>query len=382
MTKKPAVDDPIEAVALLEEPNRQRLYDLVAASHEPVGRDDAAAAALGISRELAAFHLDRLVEAGLLETEYRRRSGRTGPGAGRPAKLYRRADREVAISLPPRHYDLAADLMATALDRLGGGSGAEAVAAVARERGTKVGVEARRNAGARPGRRRLLTALLDVLRGAGYEPEIETPTGTVCLRNCPYDALASDHRELTCGMNLAWAEGVVDGLGSPVSVELAPEPGHCCVVFHPALGWTRRRWTPAPNEPQHEKGVGTTMCLNCGCMRAHDDMGKPGINITYEDVKRAADANAMTVDATLAMIARTSDKDRGDHPAEYSRAGRCSCPYSSGAVGRLARRAGHLVRRGSSPSPSSSCRSFCSSASRPSCGPSRSIMRTWAGLPA
>ena len=59
------------------------------------------------------------------------------------------------------------------------------------------------------------------------------------------------------------------------------------------------------------------MCLNCGCMRAHDDMGKPRINITYEDVKRAADANAMTVDATLAMIARTSDKDRGDHPAEY-----------------------------------------------------------------
>jgi hypothetical protein len=59
------------------------------------------------------------------------------------------------------------------------------------------------------------------------------------------------------------------------------------------------------------------MCLNCGCMRAHDDMGKPEINITYEDVKRAADANKMTVDATLAMIAATSDKDRVDHPAEY-----------------------------------------------------------------
>ena len=59
------------------------------------------------------------------------------------------------------------------------------------------------------------------------------------------------------------------------------------------------------------------MCLNCGCMRAHDDMGKPGINITYEDVKRAADANGMTIAATLAFIRRTSDKDRGDHPAEY-----------------------------------------------------------------
>src|SRR5512141_2283208 len=105
MTRKPAVEDPIGAVALLQEPNRQRLYDLVVSSHEPVGRDDAAAA-VGISRELAAFHLDRLVEASLLETEYRRRSGRTGPGAGRPAKFYRRGNREVAVSLPARHYDL------------------------------------------------------------------------------------------------------------------------------------------------------------------------------------------------------------------------------------------------------------------------------------
>ena len=59
------------------------------------------------------------------------------------------------------------------------------------------------------------------------------------------------------------------------------------------------------------------MCLNCGCMRAHDDMGKPEVNITYETVKRAADANDMTVEETLAMIARTSEKDRGDHPPEY-----------------------------------------------------------------
>jgi len=236
--KKPTVDDPIEAVALLEEPNRQRLYELVAASRGPVGRDDAAAA-LGISRELAAFHLDRLAEGGLLETEYRRRGVRSGPGAGRPAKLYRRADREIAISLPPRHYETAADLMATALNRLGGGSGLEAVETVAHQRGTAVGAAARRTAGARPGRSRLLTALLDVLRGAGYEPRVEKTDRTIRLGNCPFDALASEHRDLTCGMNLAWAKGVVDGLGSPVSAQLAPEPGRCCVVFQPVPGWTR-----------------------------------------------------------------------------------------------------------------------------------------------
>jgi predicted ArsR family transcriptional regulator len=254
MTKKPTVEDPIEAVALLEEPNRQRLYDLVVASHAPVGRDDAAAA-LGISRELAAFHLDRLAVAGLLETEYRRRSGRTGPGAGRPAKLYRRGGREVAVSLPPRHYDLAADLMATALDRLGDRTAIDAVTAVARERGTAAGAEARQNAGARSGRRRLQTALLDTLRGSGYEPEIETRSGQVSLRNCPYDALVSDHRTLTCGMNLAWAEGVVDGLAdSGLRPELAPKPGYCCVVFQPTSSPPRAhaRADPRVSEPGKE----------------------------------------------------------------------------------------------------------------------------------
>jgi predicted ArsR family transcriptional regulator len=233
VTKKPEIGDPIAAVALLDEPNRRDLYRLVAAGHEAVSRDDAAAA-LGISRELAAFHLDRLVAAGLLVAEYRRRSGRTGPGAGRPAKLYRRADGVVTVSFPARRYDVAADLMATALDRLGGGSGIQAGAAVARERGIATGIDARQGAGTRPGHRGLLTGLLGVLRGAGYEPRTETPNGTVVLGNCPYDALSADHRELTCGMNLAWAQGVVDGLGSPMKVELAPEPGRCCVVFRNA----------------------------------------------------------------------------------------------------------------------------------------------------
>ena len=151
MTSPPRSDDPIDAVAALAEPTRRALYDLVAASTEAVGRDDAAAAS-GISRELAAFHLDRLVEAGLLQTEFRRRSGRTGPGAGRPAKLYRRAARDITVSLPARQYERAADLMATALQRLPGGSGIEAAARAARERGTSIGTEARRRAGRRLGR--------------------------------------------------------------------------------------------------------------------------------------------------------------------------------------------------------------------------------------
>ena len=248
MTKKSPVGDPIEAIALLEEPNRRRLFDLATASREPIGRDDAAMA-LGISRELAAFHLDRLVEAGLLETEYRRRGGRTGPGAGRPAKFYRRSDRELTISFPPRRYDVAADVMATALDRLETPSGAEAVRTVARERGEEVGHEIRRSAGARPGRRRLRAALLDTLRGSGYEPEVDDASGAVHLRNCPFHTLAASHRDLTCGMNLAWAAGVTDALvDSGLRPQLAPAPGYCCVVFQPAPSASRTR------TPNHSAG--------------------------------------------------------------------------------------------------------------------------------
>jgi len=224
------IDDPIGSVALLDEPNRRRLYELVARAGTPVGRDEAAAA-LEISRELAAFHLDRLVDGGLLVTEYQRRSGRTGPGAGRPAKLYRRAEGDVIVTLPTRNYDLAADVMAEALEELGG-SGSAALQPVARERGR---ADARHLAASNePSVAAMASggALADALRTAGYEPEARAD-GSILLRNCPYDALALDHRELTCGMSAAWAEGLVEGLAAPMTVELAPQPGRCCVIFHP-----------------------------------------------------------------------------------------------------------------------------------------------------
>jgi predicted ArsR family transcriptional regulator len=233
MVRNARIDDPISSVALLEEPTRRRLYDLVAHAGEAVGRDEAAAAT-GISRELAAFHLDRLVAAGLLATEYRRLSGRTGPGAGRPAKLYRRAEGDVIVTLPTRNYDLAADVMAEALEELGK-RGAQALRPVAREHGR---AEAARLAAITPPDGSAAPApdtLLEALRGAGYEPEAR-PDGSVMLRNCPYDALAIDHRDLTCGMSEAWAEGLVAGLAAPMEVELAPAPGRCCVIFRPSSG--------------------------------------------------------------------------------------------------------------------------------------------------
>ena len=226
--------DAVAAIALLDEPTRRRLYEFVVASDTPVGRD-AAAAGVGISRELAAFHLDRLGAAGLLDITYKRRSPRGGPGSGRPAKLYKRAHGDVTVSFPGRRYHDAADVLAEAVDRLHEESVVETVQDVARKRGRETGRAARKAIGPRPGRRKLDTALIDLLETADYEPIRETETGAVRLRNCPFHALAVDHRDLTCGMNLAWAEGIVEGLGKvPRMPKLAPTDGFCCVVFERA----------------------------------------------------------------------------------------------------------------------------------------------------
>ena len=220
----------IEAVALLDEPVRRALYEWVVGARRPVSRDEAAAA-VGVSRALAAFHLDRLVQAGLLAPEYRRLSGRTGPGAGRPSKLYRRGEHEVAVSLPERRYEVAARLFASTIESSDAEIPPPALRAAARELGQTVGKRARKAAGPRPSRRRLRASLLGTLDERGYQPR-ETEAGEIRLGNCPFHALVEDHRQLVCGMNLALAEGMIDGLGDDhITARLDQQPGWCCVAI-------------------------------------------------------------------------------------------------------------------------------------------------------
>lgn len=206
----------LEALSLLTDPVRGAAYRVVAdAGAEPVGRDEVAAA-LGVGRTLAAFHLDKLVDAGLLEVSFARRTGRTGPGAGRPAKLYRRAAGEHVVSVPPRSYLSAAELLAEGVERAGADA---AVYDVAREHGREVGAAA--GAGADP---------VEVLTARGYEPE--TDDSVVRLRNCPFHQLAERFPPLVCGMNLALVEGVLEGAAAGEwTARLEPMPGHCCVAL-------------------------------------------------------------------------------------------------------------------------------------------------------
>lgn len=215
-------DADIARLATLEDPLRRRLYDLVARSSEPVGREHAAAAA-GIGRTLAAYHLDKLVEQGLLTASYRRPEGRAGPGAGRPAKLYARAERELAVSVPPREYELAAELLAEAAEQDESGA--------ARERLHEVAERAGRLAGAGLPRSRSIEA---ALRERGYEP-FSDEDGVLRARNCPFHNLAAEHRDLVCGMNVAFVKGLLGGLErTGPEVRLDPQPGRCCVTVVPA----------------------------------------------------------------------------------------------------------------------------------------------------
>jgi predicted ArsR family transcriptional regulator len=216
----------LNGIASLAEPGRRALYDFVAAQTDPVSREQAAAGA-GLPLHSARFHLDRLVDEGLLEVEFRRLTGRTGPGAGRPAKLYRRASRELSVSVPKRQYDLAGQILAMGVDRSvrEGVEVSEAVRAAAAAEGRRIAESADAPENGPVGE---LERTAHVLAGEGYEPRIDDDE--MSLSNCPFDSLAREHTELVCGLNLALVDGVVDGLGcTGLENALEPSPGHCCV---------------------------------------------------------------------------------------------------------------------------------------------------------
>jgi predicted ArsR family transcriptional regulator len=223
------LDDHAPGLAALAEPLRRQLYRYVARSPAAVGREEAAEA-LGVAVHTAKFHLDRMVESGLLAVDYKRLSGRSGPGAGRPAKLYRRAEREFTVSLPQRHYDLLSDILAEAAE----GSIErripvdEVAPEVARRQGEAFG--AQRSTKRAPDRPSAgpLDRLACAHEEVGYEPRVDDER--MVLENCPFDRVAQEHTELVCGLNLDFVSGVASGLGChDVTATLEPAPGRCCV---------------------------------------------------------------------------------------------------------------------------------------------------------
>ncbi|GAA2670945.1 helix-turn-helix transcriptional regulator [Actinoplanes palleronii] len=212
MTTSEDLDD-LDALTALADGVRRQAYRVVADGTAPVGRDEVAEA-LGIGRTLAAFHLDKLVTAGLLETSYARRSGKTGPGAGRPAKLYRATVTEHAVSVPPRSYRTAAELLAEAIELAGAEDELHRVAE-------------------RHGRQATACAdAQELLAGHGYAPAADGPD-RVELRNCPFHRVAEQFPPTICGMNLAMINGLLAGAGlaGEWTARMEAAPGRCCVAL-------------------------------------------------------------------------------------------------------------------------------------------------------
>lgn len=210
----------LAALASLGDDNRRRLFEFVASAASAVGRDDAAGA-LGLPRSTVSFHLDRLVRDGLLAVEFRKLGGKGGPGSGRPAKLYRPALDEVGVSVPDRSYDLAGELLASAIEESmsGRGSVREALVATAYSRG---------RASAEGG-----ASLEELLTGIGYRPAPDGQGGFV-LMNCPFHRLADAHVEVVCAMNGAFLSGVASGCGvAEEKVEEDRASGGCCARIRP-----------------------------------------------------------------------------------------------------------------------------------------------------
>lgn len=219
--KRSSLDpDSVASLGTLNDPVRRRLYEYVRDSDHPAGRDEAAAAT-GIRRTLAAYHLDKLVDAGLLRAAYTRPSGRSGPGAGRTAKIYSLTEEELVVSVPPRDYGLLASLLVASVEHDATGAVHDAINQTAYDTGERLGADSGGH-------------LLDALSNCGYQPRT-CGDGLVELCNCPFHTLSETHRDIVCGLNLHLIQGILDATDQRgAQAELAFRPNRCCVTIRNA----------------------------------------------------------------------------------------------------------------------------------------------------
>lgn len=226
-TKRNKLDRAIDALALLGDGIRRKMYFLIRDARRPLSREEVARE-MGISVKLAAFHLERMTRNGLLSAHYARPPGRSGPGAGRTARYYQPGKQEMEVSLPERRYERMAEMLAEAVKK-SGDRAVRAAAEIAREKGRGAGRGVRRISKNPSSRAAVLRGAKKVLSEEGFEPYVTAP-GEMRLKNCPFHALSAEAPEVVCRMNHEYIGGLVDELGGGgIEVILDPQPGECCV---------------------------------------------------------------------------------------------------------------------------------------------------------
>jgi predicted ArsR family transcriptional regulator len=224
----------VAAIAALDDDVRRALYEHIRGAGAPVTRESAAEA-VGISRKLAAFHLDKLVELGVLRSGFATGTVRR---VGRVPRVYEPAVADIAVRVPERTPELLAEILVELVvgpaDDEVGPRAEQAARSIAHRRGVELGRRAR--AVARPGRlgvERAIALAQDVLAAAGFEPY--RVGSTVRLRNCPFHPLAANAPQFVCGLNREYLTGMVEGIEADgrIAAELAPRPGECCVAIGP-----------------------------------------------------------------------------------------------------------------------------------------------------
>jgi predicted ArsR family transcriptional regulator len=221
----------ISSIAALDHQLRRSMYLLIRRARKPLSREDISGE-LGISIKLAAFHLDKLVDRGLLKAHYARGEGKAGPGGGRSSKFYEPSEKELGVSLPARHYDLIGSLLIETLHRFGDEDGTEIGTRLGRQKGREIAGELRaRVSKRRRGPRKGLSIAEESLDLLGYEP-FRASVEEVRLKNCPFRNLAKQAPELVCPINKALIEGLARDLDVRViQIAVGPPDGDCCVAL-------------------------------------------------------------------------------------------------------------------------------------------------------
>lgn len=193
----------------LGDPTRRRVFFAVRAAGDALSKDDVARE-VGIDRRLAGFHLDKLVDHGFLTAEFHRRSGRTGPGAGRPAKHYRLAEQEREVALPERHYDLLASLLLKAAADDSGRSSDEVLERVGYDFGYQIGLAEVAAGRTRPGQEGVdaVAGVVKLLSRYGFAAQSDGE-GTIRACACPFEELALADPDRICGLDRSIWKGIL-----------------------------------------------------------------------------------------------------------------------------------------------------------------------------